>query len=60
MKYDLAIEYNCAHLGQKLILFRYVISHLISARHTLACGLLRSHRLVCTLESARQSVEGNY
>ena len=25
MKYDLAIENNCAHLGQKLILFRYLL-----------------------------------
>ena len=25
MKYDLAIENNCEHLGQKLILFRYLL-----------------------------------
>ena len=25
MKYDLAIENNCAHLGQKLILSRYLL-----------------------------------
>ncbi len=25
MKYDLAIENNCAYLGQKLILFRYLL-----------------------------------
>ena len=38
----------------------YIISHLISARHTLACGFLRSHRLVCALKPARQSIVGNY
>ncbi len=37
-----------------------LISHLLSARHTLASGLLRSHWLMCALESARQSIVGNY
>ena len=37
-----------------------LISHLLSARHTLASGLLRSHRLMCAIEPARQSIVGNY
>ena len=50
-------------IGQDSMAFYWslrLISHLISARHTLAFGLLRSHRLVCALESACQSIVGNY
>ena len=46
MKYDLAIENNCAHLGQKLILFRY----LLDAEIRLNCSNSASVHFTCPSE----------